>query len=156
VVRSPSGTTTAPDLVAPLSLTPDDVYRKRAYVTDLSALEVGVMIVKDQSARGDSFRYSCCNVPSFQETCCSWLCRLLGVVLHGNCRKWWSTTWVTSTNWCKCWCSWLRRFSLSTLSLEFKKKGQRQRSRTDKQSVRYWVINQNKKGKRVLPLSWAQ
>jgi hypothetical protein len=35
VVRRSYGTTTVPDLFAPLSLTPDDVYRKRAHVTDL-------------------------------------------------------------------------------------------------------------------------
>jgi hypothetical protein len=35
VVRRSYGNTTVPDLFAPLSLTPDDVYRKRAHVTDL-------------------------------------------------------------------------------------------------------------------------
>jgi hypothetical protein len=50
VVRRPYGTVTAPELFDQLSLTPDEVYRKRAHVTNLAALEVAVTIVKDQSS----------------------------------------------------------------------------------------------------------
>ncbi|KAG7343642.1 hypothetical protein IV203_021650 [Nitzschia inconspicua] len=49
VVRRPYGNITAPDLFQYISPMPDDVYMKRAHVSTLAALEVGVTILADNS-----------------------------------------------------------------------------------------------------------